>query len=45
MANAVLSTARTFISFREKRRFNWIVLALLLVVVLAGAAAQVMEIL
>ncbi len=39
MANETLSATKTLITLKEKRKFNWLVLALLLIVVVIGAAS------
>jgi len=38
MQNENAAGAKPFLQMREKRKFNWLVLALLLVVIVVGAA-------
>ncbi len=42
MQNENAAGARPFLQMREKRKFNWLVLALLLAVIVAGAALLLM---
>ena len=37
MENENAASAKPFLQMREKRKFNWLVLALLLVVIVVGA--------
>jgi len=40
MANVALASAKMLISLKEKRRFNWVVLALLILTIGLGATSQ-----
>ena len=42
MENENTASAKPVLQMREKRKFNWLVLALLLAVVVAGAALLLM---
>lgn len=35
--SATTSTAKPFISLKEKRKFNWLVLAMLTIIIIVGA--------